>query len=100
MSKETVVDIITKAITDAGFCDQLFAAPQAVLAGFDLTEEERTSLTNLKRENLDLFASEVEERVSKSRGPGIFWLGEIEAIHQAVGVSIGDSATITPINLP
>ena len=65
MSQETVVEVITKVLVDAEFRSQLFAEPGAALSGYDLTEEERASLSALQEDAFDAFASEVEERVSK-----------------------------------
>jgi hypothetical protein len=65
MSQETVVEVITKALVDTEFRSQLLAEPAAALSGYDLTEEERESLTALQEDAFDAFASEVEERVSK-----------------------------------
>jgi hypothetical protein len=66
MPQENVVEIIGKAIIDKGFRDELFANPGDVLAGYDLTEQERTELSNLGREAFDAFASSLDERVSKA----------------------------------
>jgi len=66
MSQETVVEVITKALVDAEFRSQLFADPGAALSGYDLTEEERASLSALQEDAFGAFASEIEERVSKA----------------------------------
>jgi hypothetical protein len=66
MTQETVSQIISKALSDAPFREQLFADPAKALAGYDLTEEERTSLSGLKPEELQTFANDLESRISKS----------------------------------
>jgi hypothetical protein len=70
MSQETVIEVIRKALVDEKFRSQLFSDPGAALSGYDLTEEERASLSALEEEAFDAFASEIEERVSKA-GPGL-----------------------------
>jgi hypothetical protein len=106
MSKESVVEVITKALVDADFRSQLLAEPEAALAGYDLTEEERASLSALEEDALDQFASEVEERVSKAtpinipRPTGMVAL-EPEQVAQVEGtVREVFNLGVTPINIP
>ena len=65
MSQEAVTQIITKAVTDADFREQLFSQPTAALADFELTDAERTALSKMRREAFDDLDNTVEERVSK-----------------------------------
>jgi hypothetical protein len=66
MSQEAVNQVILKALSDAGFREQLFFDPAAALVGFDLSGEEHQALSSLQRESFDIFASEIEQRISKS----------------------------------
>jgi hypothetical protein len=66
MSQEVVVEVITKVLMDNGFRDQLFADPETALTSYDLTEQERKALSSMEREKFDAFASDVEQRISKS----------------------------------
>lgn len=68
MSQETVTKVITKALLDDEFRSQLFSDPDEALSGYDLTEEERASLSALQEDAFDAFASEIEERISRSTG--------------------------------
>jgi len=65
MTQEVVTQIITKAVTDNEFREQLLSKPEAALAGYELSEAERAALSKLNREAFDDQESEVEQRVSK-----------------------------------
>lgn len=65
MSKETVRDIISKAVSDPDFREMLINNPKQALIGFDLTEEEHKEFENLKVEDFNLDAQELEDRISR-----------------------------------
>jgi len=92
MSQETVTKVILKAMSEDEFRENLFANPGTVLTGFDLTEEERQALSNVQRESFDAFASEIEQRISKT-----FFVLPFERPHRH---PIDEPPAITPINLP
>lgn len=49
MSAQSVESILTKAMSDAQFADELFADPEKALAGYDLTAEEKAKFQGLTR---------------------------------------------------
>lgn len=65
MSTESVSQIIGKALVEPEFRNLLFSNPEAALSGFELTEEEKVSLSTMKAEDLNAFASLLEKRESK-----------------------------------
>lgn len=65
MSKEAVREIIFKAVSDLDFREMLLSNPEQALMDFDLTEEEREEFANLKAEDFDLDAQELEDRISR-----------------------------------
>jgi hypothetical protein len=67
MSKEAVEAIIGKAVLDSEFREALFANPEGVLAGYDLTEEEVAGLRAIDFETLESFAGTLDERISKMK---------------------------------
>ncbi len=81
MSQEAVTQIVTKALNDSEFREQLFDHPDTALAGFELTEEERNGLSGLTREEFDAYATDIEERLSKG---GLFGgvIGHHGAVHE------------------
>jgi hypothetical protein len=66
MSKEAVEAIIGKAVLDSEWREQLFANPEEVLGGYDLTEEEMAALKAIDAETLESFAGTLDERISKA----------------------------------
>ena len=71
MSVENLEKVIRQAVVDTGFREQLFANPEAALAGFDLTDRERALFTDFDEGGLQLAlseanAGELEERVSRA----------------------------------
>jgi hypothetical protein len=71
MSKEAVQTIIGKAVTDSEFRKALFANPEEVLAGFELTEVEIAGLKAIDVETMDSFAGALDERISKAFDAGL-----------------------------
>lgn len=66
MSEESVLSVIRTALVNKEFRDQLFSDPDAALSGYDLSEEERKSLSSMQEEAFESFTSELEERISKA----------------------------------
>ena len=69
MSQAVVMEIIGKAIDDKNFRKKLFKHPAKALDGYDLTDEERESLSNLNEDNFDGFAGGLGDRTTKG------WIG-------------------------
>ena len=65
MSQAVVMEIIGKAIEDKKFREELFEHPAQALKGYDLTDEEQFSLTNLNEDNFDDFAGGLGDRTTK-----------------------------------
>jgi hypothetical protein len=65
MSREAVESIIGKAVLDSAIREELFANPEEVLAGYDLTEEEVAALKAIDAETMESFAGTLDERISK-----------------------------------
>jgi len=73
MTVENVEKVIRQAVVDTGFREQLFANPEEALAGFDLTDRERSIFTDLDEGGLQVAlaeanSGELEERVSRAGG--------------------------------
>ena len=66
MSVEGVKQVIGRAVVDEEFRTLLFDKPGEALGGFELTDEERTRLQTITRDEFDKVTSEVEERVSRA----------------------------------
>jgi len=66
MSKEAVEAIIGKAVVDSEFRETLFANPDEVLAGYELTEVEIAALKAVDAETMESFAGTLDERISKA----------------------------------
>lgn len=66
MSKEAVQAVIGKAVTDSEFREALFANPEEVLEGYDLTEDEIAALKSIDAETIESFAGALDERISKA----------------------------------
>jgi hypothetical protein len=65
MSTQTIEAILTRAMSDAGFADSLFANPEIALTGYDLTAEEITSLKGMSRADFgQRLKASLEERKS------------------------------------
>ena len=61
-----ITEVLGRAMSDAAFRTQLLAAPEQALAGYDLTDEQRTALSGLTAEGFDAFAADLEQRLSKT----------------------------------
>jgi hypothetical protein len=61
MSHKAVEEIISRAVVDTQFREQLFSAPDEALAGHDLTEDEKTALRTMSREKFDSSLGQLEE---------------------------------------
>jgi hypothetical protein len=72
MSKEAVQAVIGKAVTDSKFREELFANPEQVLAGYELTEGEISALKAIDAETMESLAGSLDERISKSLAIGIY----------------------------
>ena len=65
MSQAVVMEIIGKAIDDKKFRKELFKHPDKALKSYDLTDEERASLSNLNEDNFNDFAGGLGDRTTK-----------------------------------
>lgn len=70
MSMEAVQAVIGRAATDAEFRQKLIDSAREACKGYDLTEEELTSLEALDADSLKMFAGSLDPRISKSAGRG------------------------------
>ena len=87
MSKQGVQQVIQKAVSDAAFRRQLQREPAKALAGFDLTADERASVTG--GDPARLTALGVDQRMSKA-----FALGAAaDASTPVSNATIGDMGT-------
>ena len=76
MSSEEVKVIIGRAVTEPEYRELLFGDIDKALEGFDLSDEEISSLKELIREKFDNISNRLEERISKS---GFFSLVDFKA---------------------
>jgi hypothetical protein len=65
MSKEAVETIIGRAVLDTDLREALFANPDEVLAGYDLSEEEVAALKAIDAEAMESFAGTLGEAFSE-----------------------------------
>lgn len=65
MSKEAVEAIIGKLVLDTEFREALFANPNEVLAGYDLSEAEVAALKAVDAEAMESFAGTLDEPFSE-----------------------------------
>ena len=89
MSKEAVQAIIGKAVMDAEFREALFANPEEVLAGYELTDAEIAELKAIDFETMESFAGTLDERISK-----VSLLGLQSAL---TGMAVGPEAVVDAI---
>ena len=65
MSATGIESVLSRAMSDAQFANQLFSEPEKAIAGFDLTADEVAQLKSMPRAEFDKFAkSTPEERKS------------------------------------
>jgi len=64
VSKQTVNQVIQRAVSDAAFRRQLQRDPSGALAGFDLTKDERSAITSGDPTRLTSFG--IDQRMSKA----------------------------------
>jgi hypothetical protein len=112
MSKESVKQIIGRALTESDYRELLFGDPEKALEGYDLTEEEAAALNGLEQGRFDAMAGELEERVSKSgmripeleipKSPEVSEVHLDDDLMGRLLESAGEdgSASATPINIP
>ncbi|GAB4539701.1 MAG: Franean1_4349 family RiPP [Anaerolineae bacterium] len=65
MSQDAVSQIIGRAVIDAEFRQLLFSNPEQALAGYDLADDEKEALENLKQEDLEDFSTRLDARITK-----------------------------------
>jgi hypothetical protein len=66
MSQEAVMEVIQKAVDDEDFRKLLVSKPGEALTDFDLSDEERSNLSNITAEAFDGLMSNLEERASRA----------------------------------
>ena len=64
MSTQSIETVLYRAMSDSDFADSLFANPEKVLAGFDLTAAEAANFQGLSRAEFEALTSRPEERKS------------------------------------
>ena len=67
MSEDHVAIIIGRAVTDSAFREALFANPKEALKEYDLTEDEKDALMQVKQEDLEEFGGKLDKRITKSK---------------------------------
>lgn len=74
-SQNDIQEIISEAVTNEAFRQQLLEDPQAAVeaAGYSLTEEQLTELGNFNSDQLEELIVDVEERTSKGVGVEVSW---------------------------
>ena len=65
-SERSVVDIISKAISDEEYRGSLFADARTALAGYTVTDDDQSALGEMTVESFDFFAAEVEKRFGEA----------------------------------
>jgi hypothetical protein len=87
MSVQNVTNVISKAMRDRAFRDQLFSKPDQALKGYDLTPEEAKGLTAISRAEFDKIAAQLEEKLLSQAVGGAVAVGD--ASHaQATGEAL------------
>lgn len=66
MSKEALTTIVSRALTDEAYRQQLVSDPDAALAEYDLDEDEAKIVRNLPADAFDELTMDLEDRQSKS----------------------------------
>ena len=66
MSQKIVQTIIGRAVTDTAFREKMYQDMDAIFIEYpDLTDEEKDALRKMKREHVDQFAGQLDDRISK-----------------------------------
>jgi hypothetical protein len=72
LSREAVQAVISRAVTDGEFRQELFAKPYQALAEYDLTEAEVAALRTIDVETLESLARRPDENSSDSLVIGLY----------------------------
>jgi len=67
MSEDHVAQIIGRAVTDSAFREELFTNPEAALQSYDLSDDEKQALMQVKKEDLEDFGGKLDKRITKSK---------------------------------
>ncbi len=94
MSKQTVNQLIQRAVSDAAFRRELQRDPASALAGFDLSKDERAAITS--GDPTRLTALGVDQRMSKAFGLGN--LNEVSKVVVSDPASAGGASLIDEIS--
>lgn len=65
MPEDAVSQIIGRAVIDAEFRETLFSNPEQALEDYNLTDDEKEALKNLKQEDLEDFSTKLDSRITK-----------------------------------
>ena len=90
MSTNSVETVLSRAMSDAAFAEELFANPEQSLAGYDLTAEEVAKFKNMTRAELNAMAGLApDERKSMSFSWGMKSDGRIiDPNHNETALSV------------
>ena len=66
MSAEESRKVVSRAVMEEDFRNQLFSDPDKALVGYDLTPDEINALRSIPAETIDEFANNLDERISMS----------------------------------
>lgn len=66
MSKEALTTIVSRALTDEAYREQLMKDPDAALADYELDEAEEKMVRNLPSDAFDELTMDLEDRQSKT----------------------------------
>ncbi len=74
-TQSDIQEIISEAVTNESFRQQLLEDPQATVeaAGYNLTNEQLSELSSFSSEQLEELIVDVEERTSKGVGVEVSW---------------------------
>lgn len=74
-SHSDIQEIISEAVTNEDFRQQLLTDPQAAVtaAGYDLSDEQLSELSSFSSAQLEELIVDVEERTSKGLEVGVSW---------------------------
>ena len=66
VNEQSVVDIISKAISDEEYRTTLFEDARTAFTGYAVTDEDQTALGEMTKESFDFLAAEVEKRFGEA----------------------------------